>query len=140
MLIDRDLKFHSHAHDVAQNAGGLAQNPLRSTVCRSPDFMATLFASHVRPIIDYCSSVWNVGYIQDIQIIEAIQRRWTKRVTGLGDMDYGQRLKSLRLFSIQGRLLKADLIYCWKILTGRSSTPSDTIFQLAPLVAQEVIH
>ena len=132
VLIDRDLKFHSHAHDVAQKAGGLAQNLLRSTVCRSPDFMVTLFTSHVRPIIDYCSSVWNVGYIQDIRIIEAIQRRWTKRVTGLGDMDYGQRLKFLGLFSIQGRLLRADLIYYWKILTGRCSIPSDTIFQLAP--------
>ena len=132
VVIDRDLKFHGHVHNVAQKAGGLALNLLRSTVCRSPDFMVTLFTSHVRPIIDYCSSVWDVGYIQDIRIIETIQRRWTKRVTGLGDMDYGQRLKSLGLFSIQGRLLRADLIYYWKILTGRSSIPPDAIFQPAP--------
>ena len=133
VLVDTDQKFPCHVRDVAHKAGGLALNLLRSTVCRSPDFMVTLFTSHVRPIIDYCSSVWNTGYIQDIRIIENIQRRWTKHVTGLGDMEYGQRPKSLGLFSIKGRLLRADLIYYWKILTGRSSTPSDAIFQPAPL-------
>ena len=53
-------------------------------------------------------------------------------MTGLGDMNYGQRLKSLGLFSIKGRLLRADLILYWKILTGRSSIPPDLIIQLAP--------
>ena len=57
-------KFHSHAHDVAQKAGSLAQNLLRSTVCLSPDFMVTLFTLHVCPIIDYFSSLWIVGCIQ----------------------------------------------------------------------------
>ena len=98
MVIDIYLKFHGHAHNVAQKAGGLALNLCHSTVCSSPDFMVTLFTLHVHPIIDYCSSVWNVGYIQDIQIIETIQRHWTKCVTGLGDMECGQRLKSLGLF------------------------------------------
>ena len=93
--------------------------------------MITLFTTHIRPIIDYCSCVWNTGYIQDIHILEAIQRRWTKHVTNLGDMDYGQHLKSLGLLSIQGCLLRADLILYWKILTSRSSIPPSEVFQLA---------
>ena len=63
VVVDTDLKFHGHIRDVAHKAGRLALNLLRSTVCRSPVFMVTLFTSHVRPIIDDCSSVWNTAYI-----------------------------------------------------------------------------
>ena len=38
-------------------AAGLASNLLRSTVNGSPEFMAALFVSHVRPILDYCSCI-----------------------------------------------------------------------------------
>lgn len=131
VVVDVSLKFHEHVRETARKAGGLATNLLKSTVCRSPEFMLTLFTSHVRPIIDYCSSVWNMGYICDIRLLERIQRRWTKQVTGLGDMDYGQRLRVLNLFSIQGRLLRADLIQYWKILSGRSCIPPEALFRLA---------
>ena len=132
VVVDADLKFHSHARETAHKAGGLAQNLMRATVCRSPEFMISLFVTHIRPIIDYCSSVWNSGYIHDTRILEAIQRRWTKQISGLRELEYGQRLKSLMLYSIQGRLLRADLILYWKIITGKTSTPPEVLFQLAP--------
>ena len=37
---------------------------------------------------------------------------------GLRDMNYGDRLKALDLFSVQGRLLRADILKCWKIFHG----------------------
>ena len=72
------------------------------------------------------------GYLQDARILEAVQRRWTKQITGLADLDYRLRLKSLSLYSIQGRLLRTDLILYWKLLTKRSSIPPELMFQLAP--------
>lgn len=132
VVVDSNLKFHSHVSVTAHKAGGLAHNLLRSTVCRTPEFMVSLFTTHVRPIIDYCSSVWNTGYHHDIRILEAVQRRWTKQIYGLAELDYGQRLKTLSLYSIQGRLLRTDLILYWKILTGRSSIPPELLFQFAP--------
>ena len=132
VVVDSDLKFHSHARETAHKAGGLAYNLLRATVCRSPDFMISLFVTHVRPIIDYCSSVWNYGYHGNTRILETVQRRWTKQVTGLEELNYGERLKSLKLYSIQGRLLRADLILYWRILTCRTSVPPEVMFQMAP--------
>ena len=41
--VDTDLKFHSHIRETANKAGGIAQNLLKSTVCRSPDFMIFLW-------------------------------------------------------------------------------------------------
>jgi hypothetical protein len=114
--VDVGLKFHGHVRGVVCRAAGLCNDLLRSTVNRSPDFMVTLFVTHVRPVLDYCSCVWNLGYVQDITLLESVQRRWTKQVRGLAELSYYNRLRVLNLFSIKGRLLRADLIKYFKIL------------------------
>ena len=126
VIIDSDLKFHEHVHSIVHKAGGLAQSLLKSTVCRSPDFMLFLLTSHIRPIIEYCSCLWNVGYLEDLRKLEKIQRSWTKKIDGLSSLSYADRLQFLNLYSVQGRLLRADLIQCWKIFNGKSClTPAD---------------
>ena len=74
VLIDRELKFHNHV-EVVRRAAGLSNSLLRSTVNRSPEFMVALFITHYRPILDYYSCVWNVGYVGDVILLESVQRR-----------------------------------------------------------------
>ena len=93
-----------------RKAAGLASNLLRFTVNRSPEFMVVLFVSHIRPISDYCSCIWNVGHVSDLALLETVQRRWAKNVVGFSNLSYAERLRSLNLFSIKGRLLRSDLI------------------------------
>ena len=114
VLIDSSLRFHPHITETIRKSSGLANQLLRSTVCRSPIFMVTLFISHIRPILDYCSTVWNLGYLGDVRKLESVQRRWTANVSGLEGLDYPERLQRLNLFSIRGRLKRADLIKLWK--------------------------
>lgn len=130
--VDSNLKFHQHIADTAHKAGGLAQSLLKATVCRSPDFLMPLFCSHVRPIIEYCSCVWFTGYVTDLRVLESVQRRWTKRVAGMSGLDYRTRLQSLNQFSVQGRLLRSDMIQCWKIFHGKCSITPDSLFTMAP--------
>ena len=132
VLVDTDLKFHHHIRTTAHKANGLAYSFLKSTVCRSPQFMVFLFTTHIRPIIEYCSCVWNTGYIQDLKLLESIQRRWTKRISGLEALCYGDRLKTLQLYSVQGRLLRADLIQYWKIFNDSSCIVPSDLFVLSP--------
>ena len=114
VLVDSSLRFHPHIAETVRKSSGLANQLLRSTVCRSPKFMVTIFISHLRPILDYCSTVWNHGYLGDVRKLEGVQRRWTAEVTGLESFSYSDRLKQLNLFSIRGRLLRTDLIKLWK--------------------------
>ena len=65
--------------------------------------------------------LWNTGYAEDLRKLERVQRRWTKQVEGLGELPYSERLRQLKLYSVQGRLLRADLIQYWRILHGKSS-------------------
>ena len=131
--VDTSLRFHHHIRVVAAKAGGLANCLLRSTVCRSPEFMLSLYVAHIRPLIEYASCVWNTGYCGDCRLLESIQRRWTRNIDGLSDVDYGGRLRSLDLFSVKGRLLRADLIKYWKILQGESEDLL-SMFSFAPRV------
>ena len=77
--------------------------------------MVTLFKSNVRSIMENCSCLWNVGYLGDSRLLESVQHRWTKQVAGFSNLSYRERLHNLGLFSIRGRLLRADLIKYWKV-------------------------
>lgn len=126
IIVDNTLKFHSHISTTVRKAAGLANNLLKSTLCRDSDFMLSLYISHIRPLLEFGSTVWNTGYQGDLKLLESVQRRWTKEVYGLSDLSYGDRLKNLNLYSVKGRLLRADLIKMWKIFNNQSPIkPSD---------------
>ena len=116
--IDTSLRFHRHISSVVCRALGVSGNILRGTVCRTPEFMKRIFVAHIRPLLDYCSPVWNTGFIADVKSLEAVQRRWTKNIDGFSNLPYYERLRLLDLFSIRGRLLRADLILAWRITHG----------------------
>ena len=109
----------------------IINNLLRSTVCRSPYFMTTLWVSHIRPLIEFNSCVWNVGYLCDIRRLESLQRRWTSEVEGIGGLEYPNRLLSLGLFSVRGRLLRLDLIKIWKCFHPRVDVGLLSLFEHA---------
>lgn len=132
VLVDSSLKFHLHILKTAQKAGGLAQNILKATVCRSPEFMLAIFSSHIRPLLEYCSCLWHTGYTGDVKMLESVQRRWTKRIEGMSLLDYGTRLRNLNLFSVSGRLLRADMLYCWKIFHGKCAVSPADLFVVSP--------
>ena len=114
VTVDSTLKFHKHINVTINKASALSNQLLRCTVNRNASFMVPLYISHIRPLIEYCSSVWNLGYLGDVRRLESVQRGWTRQIAGLEGLDYVARLKRLDLFSISGRLLRADLIKIWQ--------------------------
>ena len=132
VTVDTDLKFHSHVQSIAHKASGLSHSLLRSTVCRSKEFMVFLLKTHIRPIMEYSSCLWHTGYLSDLRLLENVQRRWTTQIDGLRELSYPARLNALNLYSVQGRLRRADLIQYWKILNGRSTISPADMFHLAP--------
>ena len=78
--------------------------------------MLTKAFTYVRPVLEYCTSVWSPHTQCSINKIESCQRWFTKRIYGLSGMQYSERLASLGLDSIQVRRLKCDLTMCYKII------------------------
>ena len=60
-----------------------------------------------------------------------MQRRFTKRLHGLRELSYGERLSVLNLQSLELRRLHYDLNWCYKILFGLVCVNSDEFFELS---------
>ena len=56
--------------------------------------------------------------MENITKLEKIQRSFTKKIFGLHNVHYWDRLSQLRLFSLQRRRERYMIIYIWKIIHG----------------------
>ena len=54
--------------------------------------------------------IWSPYYVKDIEILEKVQKRATKLVRGHNNLLYGQRLRSLDIYSLFCRCQRGDLI------------------------------
>ena len=92
-----------------------------------------LFATYVRPVLEYNSVIWSPRNKGDIECIEKVQRQFTKRLPGLKHLTYGQRLKYVHLDSLELRRLHWDLVMCYKILFGLVKLSFTDFFILNPV-------
>ena len=125
VLIDEKLTFRAHVIDLVARAKQRMSLILRSFVSRDPQLLMQSFKSFILPIVDYCSQVWSPYLIQDIILIESIQRRFTKRIPGLARLSYTERLTLLNSQTLERRRLEFDLILCFKILRGFIQGPPE---------------
>jgi len=68
------------------------------------------FLTYVRQLLEYNSVVWSPFYKQDIEAIERVQRRFSKRLPGLKNLSYEERLKYLGWPTLELRRLCTDVL------------------------------
>ena len=90
-----------------------------------------MYKVYVRPVLEYNSSVWSPCLKKDIELIEKVQKRFTKRVPGLENLKYQQRLAKLKMHSLEQRRMVADLVQCYKIVYQHSDISFDQFFNYA---------
>ena len=64
----------------------------------------------------------------DIECLEKVQKRAINMVSGLGAMNYTERLKELKLTTLVKRREETDMVETFKILNGISDVKPDTWF------------
>ena len=93
---------------------------LRSVHSRKTLLMKTLFKTLVVPYIDYCSQLWMPIKPVEILKVEKLQKDFLNRIPELRGENYWQKLKSLKMISLQRRQERFRIIYIWKILEGQA--------------------
>ena len=88
---------------------------IRAITFKSKTIMLPLYKAFVRSILEYANPVWFPHKRKDIDMIEDVQRHFTCTVIGLRDLDYHQRLESLKLPSLEYRRVRENMIELYKI-------------------------
>ena len=118
VFIDKNLNFKEHIIKEVKRARQTAGIIHRNITNKTPDIMVPLFKSMVRPIVEYANPVWAPYLKQDIKCIENVQKHFTKKIYGMRKKNYHERLRFLKLPSLEYRRLRGDMIEVYKILHG----------------------
>ena len=116
VYVDNALTFEEHVNVATKKARKSAGLLMRNISHKTPYILVPLFKSLVRPHLEYGNTVWSPFKRKYINEIEKVQRNFTKRVFGMFDLEYCQRLEKLGLPSLEYRRVRGDLIETYKIL------------------------
>ncbi len=105
-----------HCGKVAAHARKLTGLMLRTFQSRKPSVILPLYKTVIRPTLEYATPVWNPCLAKDIAEIESVQRKITKRISGMSNLSYDERLQRLNLTTLEIRRKYFDLIECYKIV------------------------
>ena len=79
-----------------------------------------LFSAMVRSMLEYGAAAWNPYKVKDVVTLEKVQRRFTKMLSGLSNLTYGERLRRLNLFSLEHRRRRGDMVTLYTLFEKNS--------------------
>ena len=92
----------------------------RNVVYRNEKVIKKLYCAYVRPHLEYCVQAWCPTYEKDSWLLERVQKRATKMIDGISNLEYEERLHALGMFSLKYRRLRGDLIEVFKFVNGQN--------------------
>ncbi|BHF72201.1 hypothetical protein SprV_0401526500 [Sparganum proliferum] len=96
------------------------------------DCFAKVFQTFVRPHLEFAIQAWRPWTAKDLGILEKVQRRATKLVSGQWSLPYETRLANLDLFPLSYRQVRGDLIQAFRIVRNQGCClASGDFFELA---------
>ena len=91
-----------------------------------------MYKTFVRPKLEYATVAWSPAIKRDIDLIESVQKRFTKRIFGLRKLNYQERLRLLELQPLEERRIIFDLINVYKLINGLMDISFEKFFTFNP--------
>lgn len=129
VIFDPLLKFSNNAWKTA--AAGNARLSLIKRNFRhigTEPFMM-LYKTIVRPKLEYCMPVAQPRYKKDITRIERVQRRATRLIEAVKGDEYPERLRKLKLPSLEYRRKWASVMQTFRIVKGMDRLDEEVFFE-----------
>ena len=128
VTFDEKLNFDSHIQKSINKANKILGIIKRTFSYLDKDIFLRLYKAMVRPHLEYANVVWSPFLKRQSSAIEKVQRRATKILHFLKEMNYEERLKVLKLPSLKSRRLRGDLILTYKILNNSVDINTNMFF------------
>ena len=119
--VDASLTFAHHINSIRLNCHRLIGLCFRCFVLREMSPYLNFWKVYIVPIILYCSPLFGLNTVTNINNIEKIQKYFTRRLfhrlhPNVPVPDYRSRLSLFELISLEVLILKTDLITLYKIM------------------------
>ncbi|GAB0176551.1 cAMP-dependent protein kinase inhibitor alpha [Grus japonensis] len=139
VLIDEKLDMSRQCALAAQKANHILGCIKRSVTSRSREGILPLCSALMRPHLEYCVQLWGPQYRRDMELLERVQRRAMKLIRGVEHLSYEDRLRQLRLFSVEIRRIQRDLRAAFQYLKGPTGKLERDCLQRQVVIGQGVI-
>jgi hypothetical protein len=118
LTVDSHLKFDKHVAKIVHTVHQRAALILKCFESRDKDLLMRAFCTYVRPLLEYATPAWSPHFSYLVFRVENVQRSFTKRLEGLKQFSYIDRLNILSAETLEKRRLVLDLTYCYKLVNG----------------------
>ncbi len=123
ILRSANAGYAGHCEAVASKAGRISAAIRRAVHVKSPELLWPAFQFYVLPVLMYALSAWNLALQKDIDILERVQKRFTKCIHGMQELSYLERLRKLDALTVANRRTFADMVFIFKCLHGLVNFP-----------------
>ena len=131
VTIDDQLDLGKHIRNIVAKANRVLGLIKISFACLDKSMFLNLYPVLVRPHLEYCVQVWSPSKKKYIKLLERVQRRATKLVPELRDLEYSERLMRLGLTTLEERRVRGDMIQTYKFVTRKEDIDPAVFFQMA---------
>ena len=87
-----------------------------------------MFKGYVRPQVESNMVAFSPITIESIDLLESVQRKFTRFLPGMANLSYKERLLNLGLKSLEERRIIIDLVFLYKLINGRLGISFDDFF------------
>ena len=101
--------------------------------------MLPIYKVFVRPHLEYAVSAWSPWHRKDVDILERVQHRATRRMSDVRG-PYEERLQQLELTTLENRRVRGDAIEAFKYLRGFLDVNPETLCTLNDVTIPKTRH
>jgi hypothetical protein len=134
-MIGDNLKPAAQCAKAAKVAQTVLGQITRAFQYRDRSIFLQLYKQYVRPHLEFAVQAWSPWHQVDKERLESVQRRAVSMVSGLQGRSYKERLKELRLTTLEERRHHADMLQMYKIRRGDGQLDAVDWFEQAPAAA-----
>ena len=87
--------------ELVSKASSRVGTLFRGFISRKPILLRKAFVTYIRPILEYASNIWSPYLLKHVNLIEKVQRNFTKRIPSLSNLAYAERLAVLNLETLE---------------------------------------
>ena len=118
IYISEDMSWDVHITNIINTSKKYTFWILRTFRSRKKEIILFLFKTFVIPRLEYGCQIWSPHLKKDIIRLESLQKMITSKIDGVDGQNYHERLKTLKLYSLQRRRERFIMITMWKIEKG----------------------